>query len=410
MPRLTKRYVESLEPEAKERIVFDETLPGFGVRILTSGRKTFIVQYRSGGRTRRVKLGRFGTVTADEARTRAREMLGAVAGGENPSENRRIERMAPTVAGLCDRFIEEHAVHRCKPITLREYRRSIENHIKPAIGPFRLTDVTRADVAQLHHKMRETPYQANRVLAVISKMFNMAEIWGLRPDGSNPCRHVPKYQEKPRERFLSQAEIARLAEVLDRVEMENPEISPAVNAIRLLMLTGCRLSEIQTLKWEYVRPPYLILPDSKTGARKIPIDGTIEAVLNRIEHLPDNPYVITGIVPGQHLTDLQRPWRRIRTYANLNDVRLHDLRHTYASNAIAAGLPIEMIGKLLGHTQIQTTMRYAHLADDPVREAASAVASITSAAMGSGGVGRSVTAPSQPEPNVVPFEVPARRR
>jgi integrase len=381
MPRLTKRYVDSLQAEPKERIVFDQTLPGFGIRILTSGRKTFIVQYRSGGRTRRVKLGRFGTITADEARTRAREMLGAVAGGDNPSEDVRQARMAPTVSALCDRFMAEHVSQHCKPKTVQEYQRSIDKHIKPELGAFRLGDVTRPDVAQLHHRMRKTPFMANQIVRILSKMFNLAEIWGLRPDGSNPCRHIKKNAENPRERFLSATEISGLSTVLDEMEIENPGISSAANAIRLLMLTGCRMSEIQKLKWDYITPSYIVLPDSKTGKRKIPIDATVQAILDTIERLSDNPYVITGTVSGQHLTDLQRPWQRIRTRAGLEGVRIHDLRHTYASNAIAAGLPVEMIGKLLGHTQIATTMRYAHLADDPVREAAGLVARITGEAM-----------------------------
>lgn len=196
---------------------------------------------------------------------------------------------------------------------------------------------------------------------------------GLRPEGTNPCRHVKKYEEKKRERYLTTEELSQLSETLNAVHAEEPSSRPAVNAIRLLILTGCRLGEIQTLKWEYVDPPYLRLPDSKTGARKIPLGEGAERVLANIEREEDNPYVIAGRVKGQHLTDLQRPWRRIRKRADLNDVRLHDLRHTYASHALASGLPIEMVGKLLGHSQIQTTMRYAHLADDPVREAAERV-------------------------------------
>jgi integrase len=148
-----------------------------------------------------------------------------------------------------------------------------------------------------------------------------------------------------------------------------------MTAFRLLVLTGCRLSEIQTLRWDYIDDLYIRLPDSKTGARKIPIGTAVRSELQRLRRAPDNPYVIVGTRPGQHLTDLQHPWRRIRERAGLSDVRIHDLRHTYASNALTAGLSLEMVGKLLGHTQFQTTMRYAHIADNPVREAASKVAS-----------------------------------
>lgn len=381
MPRLTKTFLDRLPPVTAEIFFWDDTLPGFGLRHYPSGRKLFFVQYRGKGRTRRVKLGTYGALTPDEARKLARQRLGEVAQGENPAEDIAIERRLPTVAALAERFLTHHVAIHCKPSTAGEYQRSIDLFILPKLGPRRIGDITRADIANLHHAMRDTPYQANRTLGVVSKMFNLAELWGLRPDGSNPCRHIPRYPERKRERFLLPEEIARLAQTLDEMGSESPALLPAINAIRLLMLTGCRLKEIQTLQWVYIKPPYILLPDSKTGARKIPIDEPVAEVLRGIARLPDNPFVITGKVDGQYLTDLQRPWRRIRARASLDDVRIHDLRHTYASNALAAGLPIEMVGKLLGHSQIQTTMRYAHLADAPVRDAAARVSGVISASM-----------------------------
>lgn len=371
--KLRKRAVESLKAEAKEYFVWDEELPGFGLRVMPTGRKTFHMQYRAGGRTRRVKIGVFGMVTADEARTEARKLGGAVAKGEDPAAKIKWHRSAPTVATVCDRFLETHVAHRCKPKTAYEYTKLINRYVKPRFGTRKLVDITRADIAEMHHDMRDRPFQANRVLALLSKMFNCAEIWQLRRDGSNPCRLIQKNPETKRERYLSREETARLFSVLDKAEAEGTETKSAINAFRLLMLTGCRLGEIQMLKWEYIDGAYLRLPDSKTGARKIPITDEVRAVLERIEPMEDNPYVIYGKVEGQHLTDLQHPWRRIRAAAELDDVRIHDLRHTYASHAISNGLSLELIGKLLGHTQFQTTMRYAHLADDPVREAASQV-------------------------------------
>lgn len=201
-------------------------------------------------------------------------------------------------------------------------------------------------------------------------MFNLAEIWGLRPDGSNPCRHVPKYREVKRQRHLSHAELQRLGEMLSEVEHDGSESRFIVAAFRLLILTGCRLGEIQTLKWEYITADGMELPDTKTGARRIPLPAAARAVLSALPRVPNTPYVIAGKIEGKHATDLQHAWRRIRDRAGLADVRIHDLRHTYASNAVSAGMPIQMVGRLLGHTQIQTTMRYAHLADDPVRLAA----------------------------------------
>ena len=370
MPKLTKRTVEALKPEAKDYFVWDSQIAGFGVRVMASGAKTYQAQYRKGGRTRRVSLGRHGKITADQARQLAREVMGLVAKGENPAEDLAQHRRAPTVAALCERFFDQHVRERCKPTTQGEYRRAIDLFIKPAIGSFKVVDVERKDIAELHHKHRDKPYQANRTLGVLSKMFNLAEVWGLRPDGSNPCRHVPKYREVKRERYLSQAELQRLGETLTAAERYGSESPYIIAAFRLLILTGCRLGEIQTLRWDYVTAGGLELPDTKTGARRIPLPGPARAVQEALQRVPSNPYVIAGKVEGGYATDLQRPWRRLRARAGLDGVRIHDLRHTYASNAVSSGMPIQMVGRLLGHTQLQTTMRYAHLADDPVNRAA----------------------------------------
>jgi integrase len=382
MPKLTKRRVDALEPKPDSYFVWDDEVKGFGVRVMPSGTKTYQVQYRKGGRTRRASIGRHGTVTADQARMRAKELLGLVASGGNPVEDVSLHRRAPTVAALCERFFEAHVLERCKPSTQREYRRSIDLFIKPAIGSFKVVDVERKDIAELHHNFRDRPYQANRTLGVLSKMFNLSEVWGLRLDGSNPCRHVPKYREVKRERYLSQAELRRLGLILSNCATVGSETPHVVAAFRLLILTGCRLGEIQTLKWEYITPNGMELPDTKTGARRIPLPQPARAVLNTLPTVPGNPYVIVGKVEGQHITDLQHPWQRIRALAGLLDVRIHDLRHTYASNAVSSGMPIQMVGRLLGHTQLQTTMRYAHLADDPVRRAAEENAAALDSALG----------------------------
>jgi len=370
MTKLTKRSVEALKIEAKDYFVWDTQIAGFGLRVMPSGAKTYQAQYRKGGRTRRVSLGRHGKITADQARKLAQEVMGSVAKGDNPAEELSLHRRAPTVAALCDRFFEQHVLENCKPSTQGEYRRAIELFIKPAIGTFKTVDVERKDIADLHQKHRDKPYQANRTLGVLSKMFNLSEIWGMRPDGSNPCRHVPKYREMKRERFLSSVELQRLGETLAEVEADGSESPFVVAAFRLLILTGCRLGEIQTLRWDYITPKGMELPDTKTGARRIPLPEAARAVLDSLESAEGNPYVIAGKLSGSHVTDLQHPWRRIRDRAGLPDVRIHDLRHTYASNAVSGGMPIQMVGKLLGHSQIQTTMRYAHLADDPVNRAA----------------------------------------
>ena len=383
MPKLTKRIVDGLEPSPKERIVFDEELKGFGLRITPTGRKTFIVQYRAGGRCRRVKIAQMGSVTPDQTRKQAKSILGAVARGENPAEDIARDRKAPKVRDLVARYLHDHVERQLKPSTQREYRHCLKTYILPRIGSFRVADVSRADIVEIHACMHAKPYQANRVLEVARAMFNHAEIWGLRAEGSNPCRRVKRNPERKRERHLLPEELSRLGAVLDDRLAAGVETLFVVAAFKLLILTGCRLGEIQRLRWEFLKNGSIELPDSKTGERRIPLPPAAQAVIARLPRDPENPFVIAGDVPGQHITDLQRPWRRIRKQAGLDDVRIHDLRHTYASNAVKQGLSLPMVGKLLGHTQMQTTMRYAHWEDAPVRSAAENVSEALSNALAS---------------------------
>ena len=285
-----------------------------------------------------------------------------------------------TVGDLAARFDAEHIAVHLKPSTQKEYRRSLEKFILPVFANRPIAEVSREEVARFHHKHRHIPYQANRCLEILSKMFNLAELWGLRPDGSNPRKHIKKYREEKRERFLSAAELRRVGQVLDEMEAEGLEMPSAIAAVRLLILTGCRLNEIMTLKWSYVDlgAGTLNLPDSKTGAKVVHIGKPAADVLRGIPPLPGNPWVITGKNPGARLSDLQPFWQRLRARAGLKDARIHDLRHTFASAAVAAGQGLPMIGKLLGHTQVQTTARYAHLAADPVKAAAEQVSASNS--------------------------------
>ncbi|MFT5944947.1 MAG: integrase [Yoonia sp.] len=382
MPKITKRIVESSPIKERDYFIWDDEVKGFAIRILPSGTRMYQIQYRKGGRTRRASIGRHGVLTADQARMQAKVILGRVACGENPVEEISQHRRASTISALCDRFYNVHVVERCKPTTQKEYRRCLDIFVKTAIGSFKVVDVERKDIAALHHNLKDKPYQANRVLGVLSKMFNLAEVWGLRPDGSNPCRHVPKFKEMKRERYLSQAELARLGATLEMCLRDGSESPFSIACYRLLILTGCRLGEIQKLKWEFITDKGMELPDTKTGARRIPLPLSARSVLAIVPRYAGNPYVICGTVDGQFLTDLQHPWQRIRAKADLEGVRIHDLRHTYASNAVSSGMAIQMVGRLLGHTQLQTTMRYAHLADDPVREAAEENAAALDAALG----------------------------
>ena len=377
MAKLTKRIVDASRPTAKDYIVFDERLPGFGLRVMPSGKKSYLIQYRRNRRTRRLTFGRHGTMTPDQARRRAMELLGAVSAGRDPAEEYRQRERTPTVAEVTDRFLNEYVPSHCKPSTAREYRRSVELFIDPTLGRTPLRDVTRIDVAKLHHDLRTRPYQANRTLGVLSKVFNLAEVWGFRPDGTNPCRHVKKYYEQKRERFLSDEEFERLGKALRDVQSHGLETQSVITALRLLILTGCRLSEILMLEWDHVDLDTceIRLPDSKSGAKIVHLGKAAVDILRGTSRIGGNPYVVVGKKPNTHLTDLQHPWQRIRKRAGLDDVRIHDLRHSYASSALRDGESLTMIGKLLGHTQIQTTARYAHLAADPVKQAAETISS-----------------------------------
>ena len=374
MAKITKRAVDALAGQERERVVWDDDLKGFGVRVHPSGRRVYIVKTRYRGRVIKMTIGPHGAVTPSYARVRAAEIITDARAGKNPA-GRNAD--APTMIALGKRFLKEYVATHCKPSTAEEYRRSVKLFIDPRIGRYRVPDIQRSDIAALHHDMRDTPYQANRTLGVLSKMFNLAELWDLRPDGSNPCRHVKRFREEKRERFLSDIEYQRLGAALKEIEVDGSETASAIAAVRLLMLTGCRLSEIQKLRWEHVDlgASELRLPDTKTGAKVVYLGDPAIAVLARIDRRDGNPWVITGRKPGSHLTDLQHPWRRIRARAELDDVRIHDLRHSFASGGLLVGEGLPMIGKLLGHTQVQTTARYAHLANDPVKSAANRIAS-----------------------------------
>ncbi len=382
MPKLTKRVIDTMKAGETDRLIFDDEMPRFGIRVMRSGQKSYVIQYRQDGHTRRLAFGKHGLVTPDEARGQARQLLAAVDRGEDPSVARHERRATPTVAQLCERFLADYVPNRCKPTTQREYRRSVDLFIVPKIGGMKATDVQRMHVAQLHQQLQRIPYQANRTLGVLSKVFNLAEVWGIRPDGSNPTRHIEKYKENKRERYLTGEELIRLGQTLAEAEQSGTESIAAISAFRLLLLTGCRLGEIQTLKWEYLQGSALALPDSKTGAKRVALGHAALSVLLAIPRTAGNPYVVTGKQPNSHLTDLERPWRRIRERAGLPDVRIHDLRHSFASNAVGLGESLPIIVKLLGHTQVQTTARYAHLANNPVQVAADRISDDIARALG----------------------------
>lgn len=384
--KLTKRVIDSLTYTRKSgaQCVWDDDLAGFGVRVYPTGRKSFVVAYRVEGRQRFHTLGKVGELTVHEARTQAMEVLSSVRRGGDPSGDRIAYRQAPTMTDLSERYMRQHARPRKKPFGIENDERTWRKHVLPRLGKKKVADVTRADVFQLHSEMGErTPIQANRTIALLSKAFNLCEIWGWRPDGSNPVRHVPRFPENQRERFLSEAELLRLAQALNEAERLQLEEPASIAAIRLILLTGCRSGEIKGLRWSEVdfQRRCLRLADSKTGRKTIYLSSGALQVLSDIERVPDNPYVIVGAKPGSHLVGLSRPWFRIRKRAGLDDVRLHDLRHTYASVGAGIGLSLPMIGNLLGHTVPATTQRYAHLAAHPMLEASERIGATLDAAM-----------------------------
>ncbi len=378
MAKLTKRQIEALEPTEQDYFVWDTELSGLGIRVFPTGRKQFVLQYRYGKISRRMSLGRFGAITPDQARGLALEALVKIRQDVDPQREKQERRQAVTVRELAQRFDEEHIAVRLKASTAKEYRRNLDLFILPAIGHLRVIDVTRADIAKYHHDWRHRPYQANRNIEIISKMFNLAELWGLRPDGTNPRKHIKKYPEKKRERYFSASELQAIGRVLGEMEQERIELLSAIAAVRLLLFTGCRLGEILTLRWEHVdmAEHALRLPDSKTGAKVVHLGSAALEVLQSIERLENNDFVIAGRNPGAHLTDLQPFWQRLRGRAGLKNARIHDLRHTFASVAVSNGQSLPIIGKLLGHTQVQTTARYAHLANQPVLQAANDVSAL----------------------------------
>ena len=305
IPKLTRRAVEALKANGADTVYWDGELTGFGIRVRKSGRKNYVLQTRVRGKLRWYTIGQHGRITPDEARVAALEILAQAKMGIDPRDADAKQKAEPVMTELGRRFLEEYVPTHCKPSTQGEYRRSVELFIDPAIGEMRISEVERKDIAKLHFDLRDKPYQANRTLGVLSKMFSLAEVWGLRPDGSNPCRHVKRYKERKRERFLSPEETERLGEVLAEAESEMPS---AVAAFRLLLLTGCRLSEIQFLRWEYVRDDCIELRDAKTGGRAVPLGPEARAVLAA---LPREDGQSLGHhaarLPGSHITDLQKP-------------------------------------------------------------------------------------------------------
>jgi integrase len=394
------------------QVLWDDTDCGFGVR---RQRRTavYILKYRSGGRQHYVTIGHHGSPwTCDNARIEARRRLSLVEKPKHspiPLKYRKSKTSVPYFSEVAGRYLTEFAKPRKKPSSVVADRRNLELHVLPHIGDLKLSEITRPLLIKMHAAQHEHPISANRCLAVTSHIFSMAEKWGLTAMGSNPCRGIDRFPEKPRERFLTEIELTRLGTALDvaakgyqfvdwttyprkdKPVRLTPEDWRSITATRLLLLTGARMTEVLSLRWAWIDWNLGIahLPDSKTGPKTLFLPEPVRKILREIEprvarHFPESPYVLPGNRTGTHFQGLQGAWQRIRTVARLKDLRIHDLRHTYASTAVARGDSLYIVGRILGHRQAQTTLRYAHLAVDPVLEVADRTAAKLSSLLNPG--------------------------
>jgi integrase len=411
--QITKRLIDGLKPRGGEYFVWDGSLAGYGVRVQSTGAMSYVVKYRAGsGRaapTRRLTLAKVGTITPDEARMLAKKTLGSVAHGADPAAQRAADKRASTLAEVAEQFLTEHMDAKRSASSARSYRDLFERLVFPEIGKRKADKITSAEIQRLHSKNAHTPYQANRMLRVLSSLFTFASKAHVVPVGFNPCRGIEYFPEEGRERYLSTQELAQIGEAIREAETiglpyavdeANPKakhapkaanrrtiVGPhAAAALRLLIFTGARLREILHLKWEHVdfERGLLMLPTSKTGKKTVVLNAPALAVLNGLPRI--GTYVIAGISAGEEgerpRSDLKKPWKAVSKRAVLTGVRIHDLRHTHASVGTGAGLGLPIIGKLLGHTQSATTQRYAHLDNDPLKKASEHIGSRLAAAMG----------------------------
>jgi integrase len=404
MPKITKRTVDAAplpDMEEGDRFLWDTELKGFGLRIKPTGVKSYVLKYRIGSRTRRLTIGKHGPLwTAEDARRRALDLLHSVKEGRDPAAEKSEAREALTVGSLADLYLAEGPAEKPnkKASSWVTDRSNIERHLKPRLGRKIASALTQADIAKFQADVAVGKSKADiktgrrgraiveggrgtaaRSLAVLGAMLQFAV--GRKLIASNPAKGVPLLKGKKKERFLSEAEVARLAEAVSGMEAERKLSATAAAAVRLLMLTGCRKSEILSLRWEWVdfERSCLRLPDSKTGAKVVPLAASAMGLLS--EFLRKSPYVLPAARGAGHYTGLQKDWERVRLRAGLPGLRLHDLRHSFASFAVADGNTLFMVGKVLGHKQARTTEVYAHLADDPLRAVADRTAARIAAAM-----------------------------
>lgn len=375
--RISRRTVEALDVD-RDTVFWDSDLQGFGVRVHPSGSKMYVAQTRGPLGSVRVSIGRHPIVGAGEARREALRIIAQLKDGRRPplraSGNR--NRGGPTVATLAERYLSEHVEAHCKPSTVAATRRSIRNHIVPKLGHLPLRALRSRHAIDLHSDLHATPVTANMAIGALSRIVRFARNLGLGPEGGNPCRAVARYKPRKRERFLTESEYDRLGKALKDAEVNGGVSAHAAAAIRLIVLTGCRCGEILSARWSDVslERRALRLRDAKAGPRTVPLSNAAVAVLRTLPRDGGNPWVIRGRRRGKRMKDIRDPWRVVRSRAGLDDVRLHDLRHSFASRALAQGESLPMIARLLGHVRETATARYAHLDNGLVVDAAERVA------------------------------------
>jgi integrase len=401
---LTDDSVKALVIDGRDRIIFDSLQPGFGVRITPAGKRLFVAQARAGGRPRRISVGSYPEMGVADARAAARGALEDIRAGRDPAVEKAarvkaIEAGQTTLGDFAERWFREYVETKLKPRTAADYRKLLDQRIKPAFGHGLVSRVSKEDVLRFHAGMKATPRRANYTVATLRALLTYAEDCGLRPPASNPCLKLRMYRERPRERFLSEVEIGKAAEAISETE-KSGKIGPhAAAGLRLALFTGARSGEIAAAQWSHVdwQRRIIRLPDSKTGdARTIHLSDAAMEVLKGLKHV--GPYIVAGAKTNEPFKNLSRSWIVARGCRGLEDVRLHDLRHSYASLAAARGVSLQMIGKLLGHKVAATTQRYAHLA----RDAAAAVNDELGDAMT-----EAIAKANPPSANVVPIR---RRR
>ncbi|EKE10543.1 MAG: integrase family protein [uncultured bacterium] len=369
MPKLTKRFVESIVPDSHKMIKhWDSELKGFGLIILPSGRRTYCVQYRNAARVKKMlKIGVHGQVTTEEARSLAKKYLSGVIHGYDPAKVRKENRDLPTMNDLAHDYVLHHGEKK-RPKSLQEDQKLLKNIILPSLGNEQVAHISRRDIETLHREHKRTPYQANRTLALLSKMFSLAMGWEWRED--NPAKGIERYPEEKRDRWLNDEEIQVLWKVLEEYSNQS-----AACVFKLLILTGARKGEILHATWDqfdlekgvWTKPSHLTKQKKK---EHLPLSIEAIEILETMKSQASSSFLFPGKVEGKSIQEIKKAWDTIRKKSGFPDLRIHDLRHTHASHLVSSGLSLSIVGKLLGHTQASTTQRYAHLADEPLRQAA----------------------------------------